>query len=246
MIPYERRKQILQKLESQEVVSLEDFGEVLPGVSKSTLRRDLKTLADEGQIILLRGGGVRLKQGSFETPVNSKSIQHVNEKERIALCAARLVKDGEVIYLDSGSTALRMVKHLRGKQITIVTTNALIFPELQETNINCILIGGEINIATASIVGTTTNSTLMRTYFDKAFIGASGFSAQAGINTVEMKEAEKKQIVRANSREAYVLADSSKDGKTTMCKVFDLGEVPIIIDKKSPLLVDPGSYLLAP
>lgn len=245
MIPYERRLQMLQLLENKEVVSVEEFSKAFPNVSESTIRRDLKTLAKEGQIILLRGGGACLKNGSYEIPVNSKTMQNVSEKEQIARYAASLVKDGEAIYLDAGSTTLRMVKHLRDKNITIVTTNVLIFSELQDTNMDCFIVGGQINISTASISGTVTNSSLMNYYFDKAFLGATGFSMRSGINTPDIREAEKKQIVMKNSSESYVLADSSKEGKSALCKVFELGEVPIICNKESDLLISTGNYIIA-
>ncbi|MDO4515358.1 MAG: DeoR/GlpR family DNA-binding transcription regulator, partial [Lachnospiraceae bacterium] len=176
MVPYQRRIQILQLLEQQEVVSLNDFCERIKNVSESTIRRDLKTLEAEGEVILLRGGGACLKQGSFEVPVQSKSGKNVNEKEKIARYAASLVNDGESIYIDSGSTLLRMAKHLKGKDITLVTTNALFFSEIQGMKMKCFIIGGEINFSTASILGTKTNSMLAEMYFDKAFLGANGFS----------------------------------------------------------------------
>lgn len=245
MIPYQRRLQMLQLLEKSEIVSLNDFCQALKNVSESTVRRDLKTLEAEGQIILLRGGGACLKKGSYEVPVNSKSIKNVNAKEIIARHAAGLVNDGEAIYLDSGSTILRMVRHMRSKDITIVTTNALIFSEIQETKMKCFLIGGEINIQTASILGTKTNSELSAMYFDKAFLGGNGFSDKAGINTPDIREAEKKQIVRRNSTETFVLADSSKSGKNTLCKVFELGEVPIICEKETDMLLASGNYIIA-
>ena len=169
----------------------------------------------------------------------------MQKKEAIARYAASLVKDGESIYLDAGSTPLRMLRHLRDRQITIVTTNALVVSELQETKIKCYVVGGELNVPTASIAGTTTNRELMNRYFDKAFLGISGFSEKAGINTPDAKEAEKKKIVKENSAETYILADSSKAGKSTLCKVFELGEVPIICDKEVDVLVQSGNYLIA-
>ena len=245
MIPYQRRTQMLQLLEKNEVVSLDSFCGELKDVSESTVRRDLKTLEAEGQIILLRGGGARLKKGSYEVPMNSKSIKNVNEKEDIARYAAGLVKDGESIYLDSGSTVLRMVKYLKNKDITIVTTNAMILSEIQETKLKCFLAGGEINVSSASILGTMTNSYLSVLYFDKAFLGANGFSDRAGISTPDLREAEKKQIVCRNSTETYVLLDSSKSGKNTLSKVFELGEVTIICDKETDMLVASGNYIVA-
>ena len=236
---------MLQLLEENEIVSLNDFCNALKNVSESTVRRDLKTLESEGQIILLRGGGACLKRGSYEVPVNSKSIKNVNAKESIARYAAGLVNDGESIYLDSGSTIVRMLRHMSNKDITIVTTNALVLSELQGTKMKCFMIGGEINIRTASILGTKTNSELSTMYFDKAFLGSNGFSEKAGISTPDIREAEKKQIVRSNSAETYVLLDSSKSGKNTLCKVFELGEVPIISEKETDILISSGNYIIA-
>lgn len=181
MIPYERRLQIAQLLEQNEVVSLDEFCEALGGVSESTVRRDLKTMEREGEITLLRGGGACLKRDSYEIPVMSKKMKNVSEKDRIAKAAAELVEDGDSIYIDSGSTALDMMKYLRDKNITVVTTNALIYSELQSPNIKCIIAGGEINIATASIRGITTNNFLKSYYFDKAFVGMSGFPLRQDI-----------------------------------------------------------------
>lgn len=245
MIPYQRRMEMLQLLEQQEIVSLSDFCEHISNVSESTIRRDLKTLEAEGEIILLRGGGACLKQGSYEVPVQSKTVKNVNEKEKIAKYAASLVHDGESIYIDSGSTLLRMAKYLKGKDITLVTTNALFFSEIQGMNMKCFIIGGEINFSTASIVGTKTNSMLAEMYFDKAFLGANGFSDKAGISTPDIREAEKKQIVNRHSNKTYVLADSSKSGRNTLCKVFDLGEVTIICDKVTDMLEKSENYLIA-
>lgn len=245
MIPFERRQQMLQALENSEIVTLQDFKEILGETSESTIRRDLKMLANEGEIVLLRGGAAKLMSGSHETSLGSRNILNVKEKDAIAKFAAGLVKDGEVIYLDTGSTTLRMAKYLKDKDITIVTTNALILPELENAKCKCVMIGGDLIIATASLVGPLTDTLLADMYFDKSFIGATGFSLQAGINTPDTREAKKKQIVKANSAKAYVLADSSKSGKSTFCKVFGLGEVTIICEKETPILLETQNYKIA-
>lgn len=121
------------------------------------------------------------KRDSYEIPVMSKKMKNVSEKDRIAKAAAELVEDGDSIYIDSGSTALDMMKYLRDKNITVVTTNALIYSELQSSNIKCIIAGGEINIATASIRGITTNNFLKSYYFDKAFVECQVFRLRQDI-----------------------------------------------------------------
>ena len=220
MIPYERRLQIAQLLEQNEVVSLDEFCEALGGVSESTVRRDLKTMEREGEITLLRGGGACLKRDSYEIPVMSKKMKNVS------------------------STALDMMKYLRDKNITVVTTNALIYSELQSSNIKCIIAGGEINIATASIRGITTNNFLKSYYFDKAFVGMSGFSLEAGYNTPDLLEAEKKRIVCENAKKAYILADSSKSGKSTLCKVLDLNQATIICNEVTEVVKGAEEYII--
>ena len=248
MIQYERSQQILEALreaEGQErLMTLQELQEKLR-TSRSTVRRDLNTLANEGEIVLLRGGGVKLKTGSHETPYNSRKLINIHEKEKIARYAANLVKDGETIYLDAGTTVNCMCKYLKNKHITIVTTSASITKEMQEPTIKCIIVGGELLWTTESMVGPMTDQELSRLYFDKAFIGVSGFSAEAGFSTPDPREARKKQIVRRNARETYVLADSTKSGKITMCKIFDLDEVKVICDNLTPVLEESENCILA-
>lgn len=245
MIPYERRKLMLDELGKRDVVSLDEFSVVLGGVSQSTVRRDLKILEGEGQVVLLRGGAAKMKTGSYDTPVTSRSLLKVKEKEKIAKTAADIVKDGEVIYIDAGSTTLRMVKHLKNKKISIVTTNAMVFSEIVETNLECTLVGGEILKSTASIVGPLTDNTLMNMYFDKAFIGATGYDLKSGINTPDYREANKKSIVKNNSKEVFVLVDTSKEKKRTMCKAFELKECILITEKETDFLKDNTKYIIA-
>ena len=245
MIPFERRRQMLQAFDNSEIVTLDELKKILNGISEATIRRDLKALAREGEIVLLHGGAARKMSGSYETPVGSRNILNIKEKNSIAKYAAELVSDGEVVYLDAGSTILRMVKYVKSKDITIVSTNALIAQELEGGRAKCILIGGELLLSTASLVGPMTDSELENMYFDKAFIGASGFSLEAGINTPDPREAKKKQIVKKNSKETYVLMDSSKSGKSTLCKALELKEVTIICEKETPILLEAGNYLLA-
>jgi len=121
----------------------------------------------------------------------------------------------------------------------------MIYQELQTNNIKCIVAGGEINITTASIIGITTNNFLKKYYFDKAFIGMSGFSEGAGFNTPDLLEAEKKRIVHHNSTKSYVLADSTKSGKNTLCKVMELEEATIICDKKTSVVEAGNNYIIA-
>lgn len=245
MIPFERRNKILEELTTQNIMTLSQFSVALGGVSESTIRRDLSVLERDGVVEILRGGAARLIDGSFDTPVSSRKILHEKEKEIIAKAAASLVNDGETIYLDVGSTTLRMVKYLQKKRISLVTTDALIIQEIAGTDLKCMLVGGDIIQNTASLVGPLTDNTLRSLYFDKAFIGTFGFDLVAGFSCPDYREANKKRIVRDNSKIVYVLADSSKEGKRSMAKAFELDECILITDKLTDLVKEKTHYIIA-
>jgi DeoR family fructose operon transcriptional repressor len=138
-----------------------------------------------------------------------------------------------------------MISYLKNKRITVVTTNAMVVPSILETDIHVIMIGGDVLKSTASIVGSITDNSLKDMFFDKAFIGATGYDLQSGINTPDSREANKKRIIKENSSEVYVLADSSKSGKRTMCKAMELSECTIITEQETELLKEHANYILA-
>ena len=85
-----------------------------------------------------------------------------------------------------------MIPYLKNKRITVVTTNAMVVPSILETDIHVIMIGGDVLKSTASIVGSITDNCLKDMFFDKAFIGATGYDLQSGINTPDSREPIKK------------------------------------------------------
>ncbi len=245
MIPFERRSKMLDELAKAEVVSLSQLCEVLGGVSESTVRRDLSSLEKEGLVETLRGGAARLVTGSFDTAVSSRKTVHAEEKERIARTAASLVNSGETIYIDVGTTTIRMVRYLANKRVFIVTTDARIVSEIVDTDLECLLVGGDVIKNTASLVGAMTDNILRDLYFDKAFLGTFGFDLEAGYSSPDYRESNKKRIVLQNSKECYVLADSSKCGKRSLSKAFGLDECTLITDKETDFIKAHTKYIIA-
>ncbi|WHX49344.1 DeoR/GlpR family DNA-binding transcription regulator [Paenibacillus woosongensis] len=245
MIPYVRRKQILEEVEKKEIVYVGELAQTIKSASLSTIRRDLKTLAEEGQIELLRGGAVRIKEDSYETPIRTKELINIEKKDQIAKFAASLVNEGDVIYIDSGTTVFEMIKYLKDKNIKVVTSNTKVIPEIYDAKFSCIVLGGEVTKSLASISGPLTETQLESMFFDKAFLGASGYALKGGINTPDPKEAKKKEIVKNNSTDVFVLADSSKADKMTFCKAFDIEECTIITDESNDTLEKHAKYFIA-
>jgi len=229
MIPYIRRQMILDYMSGKEVVYLKDISEFLNS-SISTIRRDLGSLEKEGLVKLLNGGAATLQSRSYDLPVAKKSQINIEAKEIIAQKAADLVEDGDVIYIDSGTTTIIMMKFLKKKKITIVTSG-LAFPRDQLTpDIKLIYLGGELLVDLESLVGTITEKQLLSMYFDKAFIGANGYCDQ-GVFTFDLREARKKEIVMNQSRKAYLLVDTSKEGKRGFARAFGLEDCILITER---------------
>ncbi len=246
MIPYLRKKTILAELQINDIVYIQDFLALLKDVSESTLRRDLRDLEEEGMIEQLQGGAAKIKRtSSFDMPIESKQLIHIQEKEAIARIAASFVKEGEVIYIDSGTNTLLMVKYLKQKKIQIVTSNTYVLKEMENAAFTVHILGGDVAARLGSIYGPVTDNQLGTMHFDRAFLGATGFSIRSGVTTPDFQEANKKRIVQKNSDAVYVLADHSKAGKEALCKVFELTDCTIITDTMCDILEGLDTYILA-
>lgn len=245
MIPYERRKYILNEMSKKEFINIDELCNNLDCVSRSTIWRDLKSLASEGEIILLRGGAAKLNVDANDISIMARININMDKKDIIAKYASDIIQDGDTIYIDSGTTLLSMCKYLINKRITIFTTNVNFLLNSENVKYECIVIGGTINKYTASISGTITDNQLLSTFFDKSFLGATGISVEGGVNTPDQREANKKRIVMNNSKETYVLADNSKIGKTSTFKAIDIKDCIIITNKENDLLDKYAKYIIA-
>lgn len=243
MIPAVRQEKILEILSSNEIVSTESLMQTLD-ISVSTLRRDLVKLESDKKITLLHGGGVRLAQKAAELNISTKIDLNKEAKDVIARRAAAFVEDGDVIFMDPSSTTYLMLPYLEGKKITVLTNGISHINQLVTLNIPCVMIGGTIKPTTNSCIGPLTESVMDTFYFNKCFLGASGFSIQSGITNHDINERAIKILALKNSTQSYFLLDHTKYGVITMVKVADLEEYPILTDKIPPSLSGYGNLIL--
>lgn len=214
-----------------ELLKIETLQELIPSVSISTLRRDLKELEKLGKVVMLTGGAVKITSATVELPISAKRTLCSKEKEAIAELAATRINDGDVIYLDSGSTCTTLLNKIINKKISIVTTNASVFGITSTIQAEIIVLGGRYNPATSSLNGTLSDNNIHYFNFDKAFLGANGIDIVKGVSTPDLVEANKKQTIINNSQKSYLLCDSSKFHKLSTIKAFDLKEVTLVTDK---------------
>ncbi|MEZ4769391.1 MAG: DeoR/GlpR family DNA-binding transcription regulator [Caldilineales bacterium] len=230
MYSAERRQEILKLIQQTGLVSVDDLAAQF-SVSASTIRRDLNELHRLGIVQRTYGGALAPSGGSSEAPFSVRVASNHEEKSRIGLAAARLVRPGETIFIDGGTTTEYMLSHLPGivaeggngstradgkdPGITVVTYGLNIVQRLVDhEGITLVLIGGVLHTPTLTFGGVFAKDSFegynMR--FDKAFMAASGVSAEAGITNAGFEEIPIKRRAMRSARESIMLADSSKIG----------------------------------
>ncbi|MEF3304541.1 DeoR/GlpR family DNA-binding transcription regulator [Paenibacillus sp. GYB003] len=226
----ERRRTILEQLAEREKVEVQALAERL-AVSAETVRRDLERLEKEGLLKKVYGGAVPPRMELREPPFAQRLGLHEAGKAAIGRYAASLVREGETIMVDHGTTMLGLVRHLRDRaDVTIVTHSVpVLLLAMERFAGKLFFAGGELNARLQSVAGAMTERTLGRLNVHKAFLSVGGVSLQDGITDFDYGEASISRIMLERAEEAIVLADHSKIGKTAFAKIAELDEVRLIV-----------------
>lgn len=231
MISEERLATLMEILQRDGYLQVTDFADKI-GVSAATIRRDLETLEGQGKCIRKRGGAVPSGSGTtLEMPYDVKRLKNAEAKQRIAQAAAGMVKNGDAVILDAGSTLFELARLLSTfKHLTVVTNdlkNALALAA--NPGINLVCTGGTVRPNVYSVMGSYTTSFLRSLKVDKAFLGADAIHEDGVISNVILEEVDVKKAMLAAARKAIVLADSSKFQITGFARVADLSEIDLLI-----------------
>ncbi|MGB9763333.1 MAG: DeoR/GlpR family DNA-binding transcription regulator [Minisyncoccia bacterium] len=226
----DRLNQILEIIRIENVISTKKLKRLI-GVSEATIRRDLEELAKRGLIRRVFGGAVKIDSIDVELSFKEKMKINISEKKSIALYAANLVKNGERIFLESGTTVYYMIKNLKNKKDISVVTNCLNVANeiLKLQGINLTLVGGELREKTYNLIGPLTELVLRNICLDKAFIGVDGIDLAHELTSFNLDEANAMKIVIDNAKETYVLADNTKFEKFAHFKISSFEKITTII-----------------
>lgn len=156
---------------------------------------------------------------------------HTQEKLRIARYAASLIQDGDVVFLDAGSTVMHMVDHIQAVRATFVTNSVECIQRLPLRGLRTYVLGGVLKPGTLAVIGGEAMEALRNYNFTKAFLGINGIALSQGFTTPDPEEAMVKGLAAARARETWVLADSSKFGTITAAAVLPLERARIITDR---------------
>jgi DeoR family fructose operon transcriptional repressor len=230
----ERKRFIVEKLKTSQQVEVIDIIDAFQ-VSAITARRDLIQLEKEGLLVRTHGGAIKSQlqlQGKKKLfSYDEKAVLNKERKEYIASLAIDLIQEGDVIFIDSGSTLHYLTPHIKNfRHLTVITNSLPVASDLLgHSNIRINLVGGEIDHERKAVYGLVAEQTLEHYHANKAFIGADGVSLQRGLTTYDEKEAGISRKIAASSEEVYLLCDSSKIERNSFVKFAPLSILKALI-----------------
>jgi len=211
------------------------------GVSMQTVRKDLRYLADRGVMARAYGGAIDSSVvgtggAAAEPHYEAKRTSHLDEKRRIGQRAAALVKAGDTIAIDSGTTAIQLAECLPNIEVTVVTNDFGVLGALApKTNINIVMLGGELRRKNMAFYGGLTVEALDALHVDMLFLGVDGLDLERGITTHYEPEAMLNRKMVEAARVVVAITDSSKFGKICLHRIVPVAELNVLItDRDAP------------
>lgn len=227
----DRSQLILDELQRNGAITVEEISEHL-GVSVATVRRDLETLERQGRLKRTHGGAIPLEPLLYKAFRSDSSFQeqvekNAEEKRRIAIAAAELIQNGELIAFTPGTTTMQVTRSiLPGKTVTVLTNTVNIAMELsQRPDVKILVTGGYLRPGWFSLVGQPMIKSISDVIIDRLFIGVNGVDADWGLTVWNSDEADSNAALIARAKQRILVADHSKLGvAATYCfgKMEDL------------------------
>lgn len=221
-------------------VDLDRLCEVF-SVSKNTIRRDVDELCRRGNVKKIYGGVCAAGEKKELLPFHERDAKSHDAKDAIARAAAELVQDGDIVFVDSGTTTHHMVKYIADRRnLTILTNNLdFIVAAVPFKNIDVITLSGLLNRTTFSFTGGRAVQNLAFYNISKAFMATPGFSVESGVTSIYTEEYEIKSMAMERSQKRYLLADRTKLGVVSLQTYAELKDFDALITEE-PL---PDNYL---
>ncbi|MEP7284974.1 MAG: DeoR/GlpR family DNA-binding transcription regulator [Chloroflexota bacterium] len=232
MLTSQRKQHILDVLKREGQVIAKNLSSEL-GLSEDTIRRDLRELAQEGLLQRVHGGALPVSPAIANFSRREDILQ--DEKAAIGKAAAGLIKNGQVVILDGGTTAVQVAHHLpRNLQATIITHSARTALELLDfTEIEIVLIGGRLFKHSIVSVGAAAIEAISHIRADIYFMGVTGIHPEAGLSTGDLEEAYVKLALSKQAAETIVLASHEKLGAASQYVVTSLDNISGLIVEQS-------------
>ena len=224
-----QEKKILEILETQQYASVDDLSALL-SVSTSTVRRLLEALQQKGLVTRTHGGVKINGENNFSPSFTFRFHQNTFEKKKIALSALKLIKNGDLIFLDGSTSAFYIAEYLKEFQNIRVITNGIdTLSLLSKNGILAYSTGGEVSHENPSVlVGRYAEDMICNFHADIAFFSAQSIDCQGEIYDCFEDEIFIRRAMISNAKTKVFLCDSTKLGKTSPYRLCSLKNVDYI------------------
>ena len=230
LMPAQRRERIQEYLSLHKIARTVDLCEMLDA-SEATVRRDLEWLEQDGFLERTHGGAVLNQRMILEPEYRQRAQHNPDEKRRIGALAASLIEDGDIVFLNSGTTTTQVIQQIRSDaEITIFTNNLNAVLEMGEPGFHHYLVGGEYQPRSKSLTGRFAIENLKQVYANKTILGVDGISLKHGCTVPTNSEAEVvRQMIERTLGKIIVVADYSKWGVVSNFQIAGIDEVDILV-----------------
>ena len=230
LLPNKRREKIVELLQEDGSAKVIDLAKLFK-VTEVTVRQDLEKLEKQG-LLVREHGGAFLK--NIEDHVKNFALFHqdnLDKKEKIALKCLEFIESGDTIILDSGSTTSEIAKKLIGFKNLTVITNALNIALMlgTESGIEVIMTGGEFKPPTLSLTGQKAADFFKGLNVQKLFLATAGISLKSGLTYPSISDLVVKKAMIDAADITYLVADSTKIGKSALASLGALSLIDYII-----------------
>jgi len=226
LIPAQRREKIQEYLTIHQIARTADLCEMLDA-SEATVRRDLEWLELKGILERTHGGAILNQRVTLEQEYQQRAQHHPEEKRYIGELAASLIEEGDIVFINSGTTATQVLLNIPGNlNITVITNNVSAVMDLGEPGFHYLLTGGEFQPRSNSLAGRFARDNLSQVYANKIILGVDGISLKHGCTVPANGEAEVvRKMIERTKGSIIVAADHSKWGVVSNFPVATIEEI---------------------
>ncbi len=233
MLQEERLENIFGYIKQKKFVTVEELAQKMV-VSPMTIRRDLNNLCEQGRVERCHGGAQLPQSLISEMDFNTKQAQNQEAKQEIARKALGFIRERDTIYLDSGTTTCELAKLLCDyhKPISVVTNDLNVAMILSDSEVDLTIVGGNVQKKTRSIFGHASEQFLKQFRFSKVFLGGSSVGNQFDLFSPTYDKAYLKKFIMDLANQSYLLVDSSKFYRQSMCLIENISRFSAVITDK--------------
>ncbi len=229
-----RRNDIMELLKKEDRVKVSDLVDVF-GISDVSIRNDLSEMEQMGLLRRVHGGAVSTRKSYYDMSLNDRMNINKAEKVRIAQACAALIKDGDTLMIDSGTTTRYLAKELAERSNLTVVTNALLIAQefAYNNSVNVILLGGQLDLQYQFSYGNDTIAQIQKYRVEKMVVATDGISASHGLTTYHHQEADVSRRMLERVNRVLVVADHSKIGKEGFAYISPISCVNVLVTDKN-------------